>query len=523
MTSPVDLAREYTGLDLGARMHLERLMASWSLLADLSFSDLVLYVPLDEFSLAVADAGQATPARSRTRRLGARRGEPVEAVGHSVVGLHFVVLGQMRPTTSQTLFELDLVGQVVAASELPLVLEAWRRGTIVTGERRLDESEDTVRYQCIPVRFQGEVVGVLSRIWSPTAGRRTGGLERVYVRLFERLAAMVNAGLYPFLSDEAVEDAPRVGDGVIVLDAQRRINFASPNAVNALHRMGIVSAIVGSTLAELKVEPEAIVLAFEQRVPVVEEIERRPDVIVLIRCIPLIDEGEVTGAAVLVRDVTDLRRRDRLLLSKDAAIREVHHRVKNNLQTISSLLRLQARRVADPSARLPLLEAERRVRAIALVHEILAREPGEQLPFDEIVPALVQLGQDAAVGGRALTVSVHGDAGALVADVATPLAVVIAELLQNAAEHAFVEASAHDPVVELTFSGHAHELVVEVRDNGAGFPPDFDLDHTNSLGLSIVRDLVRTQLNGTITITTGDGALVRIVIPLAESRLADDA
>jgi two-component sensor histidine kinase len=514
MSAPLDLAREYTGLEVGARQHLERLMGTWSMLADLSFADLLLYVPLDEFSLAVA--GQV-PA-------------PVEGEAGrgavSVHGLHFVVLGQMRPSTGQTLFESDLVGQVVAASEVPLVLESWRRGVELSGDRPGEGDlalSGAVRYQCIPVRWQGEVIAVLSRVWSPTVGRRTGGLERTYVRLFERLATMVSAGAYPFITDEPFEDAPRVGDGVIVLEGGRRIAFASPNAVNALHRMGIVSAIVGSTLAELGVESEAVTLAFEQRLPVTEEMERRPDVIILVRAIPLIDEGEVTGAAVLVRDVTDLRRRDRLLLSKDAAIREVHHRVKNNLQTISSLLRLQSRRIADPAARLPLLEAERRVRAIALVHEILARDPGEQVPFDEIVPALVQLGRDAAIGRSDIAVQVRGDAGELPADVATPLAVVIAELLQNAAEHAFARAGdapgSEAAEVVLTFHSLGTSLEVTVRDNGRGFPADFDLEHTRSLGLSIVRDLVQTQLGGSIAIDSADGrgATVRLTVPLRAS------
>jgi two-component sensor histidine kinase len=505
VTSPVDLAREYTGLDIGARKHLERLMGSWGMLADLSFSDLLLYVPLDQFSLAVAQPGaEVWP-----------EGEPRQDAGASLLGLHFVVLGQMRPTTSQTLFELDLVGQVMAAGELPLVLESWRRGTIMTGERPAGMEEGPVRYQCIPVRWRGDVVGVLSRVWSPTVGRRTGGLERVYLRLFDRLAAMVSAGLYPFVTDEAaIEEAPRVGDGVVVLDADQRVTFASPNAVNALHRMGIVSAIVGNTLASLGVDSEAVVQSFEQRLPVIEEIERRPDVMVLLRCIPLIEDGEVRGAAVLVRDVTDLRRRDRLLLSKDAAIREVHHRVKNNLQTISSLLRLQSRRLEDRAARVALLEAERRIRAIALVHEILAREPGEQVPFKEIVPALVQLAKDANVSSEYVDIQVAGDAGDLVADIATPLAVVIAELLQNAVEHAFTDPEQQELIVYLTLESDGVELSVEIRDNGRGFPEGFDIDGTRSLGLAIVRDLVRSQLGGSISVRSEGGAVVRITVPL---------
>ena len=173
----------------------------------------------------------------------------------------------------------------------------------------------------------------------------------------------------------------------------------------------------------------------------IEEVERRPDVILMIRCIPLIARGELTGAAILIRDVTDLRRRDRLLLTKDATIREVHHRVKNNLQTISSLLRLQARRLDADEAqgRIALLEAERRIRAIAVVHDILAREATEQVPFDEIVPSLVEMIRETNTIPFPVTIEVDGGLGAVAAEVATPLAVAVAELLQNAMEHAFPE------------------------------------------------------------------------------------
>jgi two-component sensor histidine kinase len=498
VTSPSQLAQEFTGLDTAARQHLERLMATWGLLADLSFSDLLLYVPLDQFSLAVAEPSAGRDALAEG----------------SLRGLHFVVFGQMRPTTSQTLLQLDLVGQVVAADELPVAAAAWQRGEF-TAERLEERAPGSVRTSGIPVRFKGEVIAVLSRIWSPTGGRRTGGLERVYLQLFDRLAAMVASGIYPFLAeDEVMEEAPRAGDGVIVLDAEARITFASPNAVNALHRMGILAQIAGSTLEELGADSPAVKSAFEHQTPVIEELERRPEVIVLVHCIPLIEEGEVSGAVVLLRDVTDLRRRDRLLLSKDAAIREVHHRVKNNLQTISSLLRLQSRRLDDATARNALLEAERRIRAIALVHEILAREPGEQVRFDEIVPELIHLARDSMVSGRAPEVLVLGDAGDLLADVATPLAVVIAELLQNAVEHAFNGPEAAPPLIEVRFRADASRLDVEVRDNGSGFAADFDIDRTRSLGLAIVRDLVRSQLGGSITVANEDGACVYLAIPL---------
>ena len=494
MTTPLELAWQNAHLDPGARHHLDRLMASWNLLADLCFSDVLLYAPVGQ---------RSAPERSDSES-------------------HFVVLGQVRPTTSQTLFDIDLVGQVVTAGGLPLVVEALRTGAIAVGEQRSESGEGHLRLECIPVRYAGRVLAVMCRVWSPTTARRRGSLEKTYLDLFERLSLMVTDGLFPFPDDELPgEAAPRVGDGVFVVDDQGRITFASPNAVSAFHRIGITSAINGSTLVALGLETSIIAEAFARRVPVVEEIERGSDTILTLRCIPLVAHGEVTGGAVLVRDVTDVRRRDRLLLTKDAAIREVHHRVKNNLQTISSLLRLQARRIEQPAGRMALGEAERRIRAIAVVHEILSRDAGDQVPFDEIVQALVRMAQESHVGTQPIAVRVVGHLGDVAAEMATPLSVVIAELLQNAVEHAFPHREEEEggveppdaPQVDLLFHHDESGYSVLVKDNGVGLPEGFDIERTRSLGLSIVRDLVRSQLEGTITMAGERGTMVRIGIP----------
>ena len=229
-----------------------------------------------------------------------------------------------------------------------------------------------------------------------------------------------------------------------------------------------------------------------------------------------------------MRDVTDLRRLDRLLLSKDAAIREVHHRVKNNLQTISSLLRLQARRLEPGKGQEALREAERRVRSIALVHEILSREPGDEVPFDEIVGSLVRMAEDSVVSGDHIVIRVIGDVGEVAADVATPLAVVLAELLQNAVEHAFPSAGGDSVFianndgeavghVELVLANDDDHLTLQVRDDGCGLPEGFDIGQTTSLGLSIVRDLVTSQLGGSIVMQSNGGTLVTIDLPVKQA------
>ncbi|MEO5678371.1 MAG: sensor histidine kinase [Acidimicrobiales bacterium] len=487
MATLPELARLHTRLSADQLSHLTRLVASWGMLADLCFADLLLFVPV-----AGGDG-------------------------------RFIVLGQVRPTTSQTLHGDDLVGRIIDEAERPLVARAFRAGEIMDGEVAVtSRGGEPARLQCIPVRHDGEVVAVLTREAPLTVGRRPGELERSYIEVFERFARMLVAGCFPYPVDEGTTaESPRVGDGVLLLDEAARVVYASPNAVNALHRMGVYSNAEGVRLDEVGVEGNAITEAWDAALPVTEELERRPDVIVLLRVLPLFDARvggtsppRVTGGIVLLRDVSDVRRRDRLLLSKDATIREVHHRVKNNLQTIGSLLRLQSRRLPPGEGREALAEAERRIRSIALVHEILSREAGEQVPFDQIVGFLIRMAEDTSISPEApVGFTVEGAAGELPATLATPLSVVISELLQNAVEHGYPDGSAGGQVrIELANDGV--RLQVVVQDDGRGLPAGFTIDRTRSLGLSIARDLVTTQMGGTITMSNADGTRVLLDIPV---------
>ncbi len=507
MSTPAELAQLHAVLDTDELSHLHRLMGSWSLLADLSFSDLVLVVPVSGF--------EGGPGGSR-----------------------LVVLGQIRPSNRATRLTQDLVGQSPVEEEWSIVAQALDKGEIVRGEIEGITAAGAIPSEAIPVRYANRVIAVVVRIGREDARPSTSSYERTYLDAFERLAEMVAESAFPFPdNDVGSEESPRVGDGVVVVDDEGRVEFASPNAMNAFHRMGVYSVPEGRRFVDLGVEETAVEWALTTKRPVVEEVERRPDVVVLVHCIPLVIHGVATGAVILVRDVTDVRRLDRLLLSKDAAIREVHHRVKNNLQTISSLLRLQARRVTAKAGREALHEAERRVRSIALVHEILSREPGDQVSFDEIVASLVQMAEDSVVGPAKVDIAVEGDLGDLPADVATPLAVALAELLQNAVEHAF--SAERRPLrtgrgakrkggphriasgrVAVTLRHDDRGLSVEVRDDGVGLPKGFDIERTHSLGLSIVRDLVVSQLDGEIDMhrvprAEGGGTLVRISLPLS--------
>jgi two-component sensor histidine kinase len=488
MASLHELATTHTELDEPSIDHLLRLNASSSLLADLSFSDLLLMAP-------VKDEGSG-PAR-------------------------FVVLGQIRPNNRATVVHDDLLGTRPTVDKWPLAKLAIEGGTLVNGVTPVEESDPLTTW-AIPVRFHGRLIAVLVRLQGALRGPASL-YEGVYMNAFERLCAMVSEGSYPFREEDVVGPGlPRVGDGVLLLDAEGVVEFATPNASNAMHRLGVYTQTEGHRLHDVEHVAHVVKRALEFGIPSLDEVTRGHDVAIFVMCIPLLAHGQVTGVLILLRDVSDLRQLDRAVVMKDAAIREVHHRVKNNLQTISSLLRLQGRRSQEPETINALREAERRVRSIAVVHEVLSREPGEQVAFRDIVKSLVDLVEDSVLVSHDIDIVVNGDLGTLSTDVATPLAVVIAELLTNAVEHAFLNFDeAGDAVGIVTLNLHVDEGIAtaEIRDNGSGLGADFSLERPTSLGLSIVRDLVQSQLRGRITMNTvpsddGGGTLATVTIPL---------
>ncbi len=210
----------------------------------------------------------------------------------------------------------------------------------------------------------------------------------------------------------------------------------------------------------------------------------------------------------------DLRSKERELVTKDATIREIHHRVKNNLQTVAALLRMQARRIESPEARMALNDAMSRVAAIAIVHETLSQAFDEVVEFDRVADGLLRMVVDVAATGSTVRAVRSGSFGEVSADVATSLSMVVTELCQNAVEHGLSDRSGEVVVSPSVADGW---LRVEIVDDGSGLPVDFDWRKSRSLGLSIVSSLV-AELAGRFALDAnpaGSGTRAMVEIPVS--------
>ncbi|MGQ4512265.1 histidine kinase N-terminal domain-containing protein [Streptomyces sp. DW26H14] len=499
MPSMNDLVRQHAALDESDLEWLHLLVSEWQLLSDLSFADLVLWIPTRD-------------------------------------GSRYVSVAQMRPNTGPTSYQDDMVGHLVPRGRRPLLDAALDEGRIVREGDPEWREEVPVRVESIPVRRNGRVLGVIARNTNLLTVRTPSRLELTYLQSASDLAQMIAAGSFPFPGEQTDMDAsPRVGDGLIRLDADGLVQYASPNALSAYHRLGLASDLVGQHLGQTTDElapvrgpvDEALVKLASGWAPRQTEVESDVGVIQL-RAIPLKPKGERIGSLVLLRDVTELRRRERELMTKDATIREIHHRVKNNLQTVAALLRLQSRRIDSAHGREALNEAVRRVGSIAIVHETLSQTLDERVEFDEIADRVLAMVGELSPAGT-VTCRRSGGFGVLDAEVATPLAMVLTEVLQNALEHAFdpgergrVEVSAvrgEEPAGARRGSGRPGErpggrLLITVQDDGRGLPEGFDPQRAGNLGLQIVRTLVEGELGGSFDMLRAPERGTRVVLDI---------
>ena len=468
---------------------LTRLQSEWQLVADLLFADLVLWVPTKDGS--------------------------------------FVAAGHARPSSAATVFYRDISGQAIRKEWLATVKQAFESGQIV--ERK---SSDTVaglptRFSAIPVQKESAIaadatgpIAVITRHTNLSESRTPNKIQLNYVSCGNELLTMITEGTFPDYSSPTGRrrGAPRANDGLLRLDVDGNVSFASPNGLSAFSGLGIKGEIEGKSLAEVATKivkaqstvDESLPLVLTGKAPWRADLESK-DVTLSVRAIPLMKAGARTGAIVLCREITELRRQEQQLLTKDATIREIHHRVKNNLQTVASLMRIQMRRTTSDEAKQALEQAIRRVSAIALVHNTLAEGFSEEVNFDEVFESSMRLvGELATDSSREIKLRIDGKFGQLDSKLATPLAVALTEVVTNAASHGLGE---HGGSILITPRQTAKQLSIEVEDNGVGFKKEAI---GTGLGTQIIKTLIEGELRGKISwFSPKDGGTkVAISIPI---------
>ena len=420
------------------------------------------------------------------------------------------MVADARPMTAAAAVPVTRVGETMSRDDEPEAYDALENGVPACGSRRRTRRGIAFTSTGYPVGPAERPYAVVVRHVGQSVAEAPGKMEVAFMRLAALVLERLQAGSITEMDSDATYSTTRLaGDGVIEVSAAGEVTYASPNAVNIMRLAGTEGALAGSRASVLPGGASAITPVLGTSAAREMTIEVRG------RSLRYRTVGLAEGALVLVEDVTDARRREQELRVKEATIREVHHRVKNNLQTISSLLRIQARRSSSDEAAHALEEAVERVSSMAVVHEMLAESTEESVDLSAVVRTVVDMvGRGLISSDGAITLVVDGETGPVPAPVATSLALVTVELVHNAIEHGIGPAGRG--TVTVTMRGTASQVSLSVQDTGQGLPPDFAVDVSANLGLAIVRTIVEDDLRGTLSFGTAAGTLVSVRVPVPE-------
>jgi two-component sensor histidine kinase len=460
-------------------------MADWQLIADLAFGDLVLWTP---------KAGK------------------LQASAHA------------RPAASATLFYRDITGTPSRFDWDQIIQAAWTSGTPVLSDEPTNFEGVRTKIDAYPVFAPGKQsdslpIAVITRHTNLGESRVPNKLQLNFVAIGNALLQMVSRGAFPIpeAGSESKRGAPRANDGLVRLDQSGRVLFASPNALSMFNRAGVDGDLEGRLFAESITGLDLRQDQLDEGLPLVLTAKGawRTDlefenVTIAVRSIPLYEGSERVGGVVLCRDVTELRVRERALITKDMTIREIHHRVKNNLQTVASLLRIQSRQSDSEEVKESLAQAMRRVSAIAVVHDVLSEGIDQEISFDQIFKRILLLVPEIAGYHTTVKTEFSGSFGELAAERSTPLALVLTEVVANAVEHGLSDRSG---TVQVEAIREKKTLTITVTDDGSGL---IEGKVGTGLGTQIIKTLVESELRGKILWTSPirGGTKVTIELPV---------
>ena len=468
-----DLSQDDLGL-------LDKVASDLPILADLSRADLLLYV--------------------------------LEARGQ------VMIRAQARPHSSATLYRDERVGrsepeEVIGQFGDPL----WSTYSLKT----MDVRGASVARQVVPVHnADGQAIAMLARDAYWFAHERHRRRARAFQKALLEFTWMVLHGRLQV----AGELSPfREHDGIMYVNAEGQIRYLSGVCAEIYRGLGYRESLVDRHVSDLHTIDYQIVQKGMSEGQAYEESSEEGGGLYVRKVLPIISQdlspwGRLTGRLLprkregwrqrgvflLIHDATEAVRTQRELESQMAIVREVHHRVKNNLQVIASIMRMEARRAQREETQQALEDSVQRILSVAVVHEFLSQQAeGITINLREVIGRIIaQVQQSLIPPDKDVEVSFSGPDIWLPAERATQCALIVNELVQNAIEHGMRFRSQGRIDVSLWDGGGS--VIIEVSDNGQGLKADFDLDVHASLGLTLVKNMVQRDLRGQLEIQGSD-------------------
>jgi two-component system, sensor histidine kinase PdtaS len=403
-----------------------------------------------------------------------------------------IVVAEAKPTTHASLYKSSVVGQIALREKEPAALRTLEIGMETRDLKAITQENLVVKQNVVPIKNElNQVIGVLIVEQDVTNSINQNKNMEILSETAEQLTeTLLN------LKDENEHSITRyLNDAIIMIDANGKATYANPAAEELYRKLGYIDKIVGMDFDNLvldgmifeKIKAEQNCISSEVAVGKLS---------LNVKYAVTIKNENIEGIVILMKDITDIKEKEKELILKSVVIREIHHRVKNNLQTIASLLRLQSRRMDNDDVKRYFNESISRILSIAGIHEILAQNGVDEVDILTILYKLKDSTLNFGISNKNINLEIKGDSFIVDSDKATSIALVVNELIQNAFKHAFSNKS--EGKIEVIIQKGIMYSNISIIDDGKGF--DTKAVRNESLGLNIVRGLVKDQLHGNLNI-----------------------
>lgn len=416
----------------------------------------------------------------------------------SSVSNEAIVVYHRRPSERQSLYERPVTGEKALRENEPGVLRTLETGIMSQGLVANTQENHLVRQTVYPMKNQDGVIAVV--IYEKDVSDNIQAHFNMAGAPYEdgEMSSMLTAMLR--FKDSLIN---QLEDAVLVFDKHGFLKLKNKQADAYYRQLGYLEDIQGLHYDNLSLDQTMFSEVMKQHssspcCPLTTDVKAAGRYFQVKRL--FIEEKDLC-VGIILHDVTEIKDKEAEIISKSVAIREIHHRVKNNLQTVASLLRIQGRQCKSPEAKKCLDDSVSRVLAIAATHELLSTEIDAQVDLLDVIQLIASNIERCFVHCHAVNVNISStDSICLDSDRTIDIALIVSELLHNSYEHAFGDCTEGEITITAQVEGGL--VTVAVADNGTGFV--VEEASRKSLGLSIVRSYVKDKLKGKLTIASSD-------------------
>jgi len=404
-----------------------------------------------------------------------------------------IVVAEAKPSNSPSMYQQSVVGEFALRKNEPAVLRTLEIGMPTRDLRAITQENKSVKQNVVPIRNNsGDVIGALIAEIDITKSVN----EKKNMEILSETTEKLTETLLTFIDNENPIHY-HITDGIVIFNSHGISTYANPVARELYRKLGYIDDLIGIDFNNLVLDGKRFSEIKSQDFISSSEVNIGELTLKVKYAVMKQRNVEVVGMIMVIRDISDVKAKEKELILKSVAIKEIHHRVKNNLQTIASLLRLQARRIDDETAKVAFDESINRILSIAVTHEILAQKGVDEVDIKTILSRIKNNVIDySMLKNTSVKIEITGDNLNIDSDKASSIALVVNELIQNSLQYAFV--GRNEGLIEVNIQKGSMYSNISIIDNGVGF--DIKSTRPGSLGFSIVKSIVKDKLQGQINI-----------------------